>query len=559
LLLSIATQGAASDPLPAWLGRYRTALALVQAPTATSGQWSRNFDQALRELDPDPQPLDSAAWQTHQRWQQLLEEFAAAQTLLGNLGARDALRQLRSLAQRTRFAPAAPSAPVLVTAATADPIIHYDGIWVGGLHEAVFPQSSRADPFLPRALQREFGVVANDPDALLQRARRELAAWQRCSGELRLSFAQLDDGTEQAISPLLRSWPIAPPATRPTAARGNASGWLRQQVGDSAALEARDDSTGLAVAEGEALSGGTGLLASYNQCAFRGYAELRLKARGWDEPRSGVDPLERGQIIHSVLQALWSTWRNGAALAALDDAARRRAIEAALHDVLARHPLGQAGALATRAVEREARRALRLVDELCALEAQRPAFAIAALESRRPLRLGPAVLDLQIDRVDALASGAQVVLDYKTGRGVPTDWNGERPDTIQLIAYRAALAPAPVEALCYAQLSESQVGFRGLSADAAALAPALPVPRRTKRTKAWEQRSADWDRHLAWLGARIAAGAAVVEPRASACRYCDLALLCRRAEQAGSPDDDDDGGAAAGVDEAAAEAAGSDA
>jgi probable DNA repair protein len=559
LLAMVGQGGLPEADGPGWLARYRSAMSCVQQGDAGSAHWARQFDQALRHLEPDSQSLDSAAWQTHQRWQQLLEEFAGAQALLGPLSAREALRLLRSLAQRTRFAPAAPDAPVLITAATADPIVNYDGIWVAGLHEAAFPPAARADPFLPRALQREFAVIDSDPDALLQRARRELDAWQRCAGELRLSFARTDDGADQAISPLLRAWPIVDAELRPAPPRARAARWIREQSGQHAALRVFADTRGIAVGDGERLPGGTGLLSSYNQCAFRGYAELRLGARAEDEPASGIDPLARGQIFHVVMHSLWKNWRRSDVLATLDAAQRREQIAAALQEAIVNHPLYRSGPLAMRALEREVRRALLLIDALCALEAQRPAFAVNELEWRVPLRLGPAVLELQVDRVDALAGGGLAVLDYKTGRGVPTDWNSERPDTIQLIAYRAAIDSDAVQALCYAQLSESQVGFRGVAANAASLAPALPVPRNKTGAPGWAERSAAWDRHLDWLGARIAAGAAMVEPHASVCRHCDLALLCRRAEQAGAIDDDGALDGSADRDGTEADSAGGDA
>jgi hypothetical protein len=192
------------------------------------------------------------------------------------------------------------------------------------------------------------------------------------------------------------------------------------------------------------------------------------------------------------------------------------------------------------------------MDELLQLEAQRPDFTTELLERALPLRIGPIWLQLRIDRVDRLGDGNLAVIDYKTGRGVPSDWNSERPDTIQLLAYGAAVhqylaasdeAPrrAEIVALCYAQLSESQVRYRGVAQQAEALAPALPVSRSSRNAMPWGDRVAAWGRQFAWLGERIAAGDAAVEPAPAVCRSCDLALLCRRAEQGTAVDDDEAG------------------
>lgn len=539
------------EALPPWLARANQALELLAGRSDSTAQWARLFDQALRVMDPEPSSLDSAAWQTHERWQQLLGDFAAAQTIAGALGPREALRQLRSLAQRTRFAPSAPAAAVLVTAATADPIVCYDGIWVGGLHEAAFPRAAHSEAFLPWGLQREFGVADADPDALLARARRELTAWRRCAGDLRLSFAREDNGAEQAGSPLLRPWSSANDVVCVPLPRRGAAQHQRAVVGTSAPLEAHDDRCGSLWSADSPLLGGTATLASYNQCAFRGYAQSRLTAHAADDPHTGIDPRSRGLLYHGALQQLWSKWKAVEVLRQLTDEQRRAAIASSLRAAAKHEAVRGLGPVAARSMDRELQRAQELIDALLLLEAQRADFRVRMLEESLSLQVGPARLKLRIDRVDAIADDALVIIDYKTGRGVPADWNSERPDTIQLLAYRAALhqqfarpehAPSAAEivGLCYAQLSESQVRYRGVAAQSEPLSPALPKQRPRRDAPTWAERTAGWDRHLEWLGKRIGAGDATVEPRPAVCRSCDLALLCRRAEHVAALENDVD-------------------
>jgi probable DNA repair protein len=545
----LAVAGLDGGGLPAPLERMRRAAAPLAMRTAPPAQWARAFDQALGGLQAEPGPLDSAAWQVRERWCRMLEDYAAASAVVGPVTALEALGQLRSIAARTRFAPASPDVPVLVTAATADPIIDYDGIWVAGLHDAAFPRPARIDGLLPGVLQRASGVVEADPRALLERAEREFAAWRARTRELVVSWAREDGGAEQPASPLLRPWLGQPQHELAIRRSRAAADWLRQQA-SATGLEQWRDPAGLAVPAGAVLPGGAALLQSAGQCAFRGYAEWRLGARAPEEPESGVGVLLRGRLLHDALESLWRGWRSQAGLRTIDPQRRREAVAAALTGAIGRLGRGRDAPVARRAIERELSRAAALILELVEHELERAPFQVLGLERNLPLPLDGFSLHCRVDRVDRLADGSVAVIDYKTGRGVPTDWSGERPDTVQMIAYRAAVQslvrdsvePNPrleVAALGYLQLSEGRVGYRGVARDPATFGPVSP---RRRQGPDWAQRTAAWDAYLQWLAGRVRSGEATVEPRATVCRSCDLSLLCRRAELEAGSDLDENAG-----------------
>lgn len=503
-----------------------------------TAHWVRAFDRALQSLETSPEALDSDAWQVRERWCGMLEEYAAAAPIVGNISAAEAWQQLRAIAQRTRFAPASPDVPVLVTAATTDPIVEYDGIWVAGLHDGSFPRPARLEGFLPAALQRASAVVEADPIALLNRAEHELGAWRARTDELVLSWAREDGGAEQAPSPLLRAWLAEAKAQCSFGASRSAADWLRRE-GTEQDLECWQDPMGLVAEAGAVIRGGVALLESANQCAFRAYAQWRLAALPTQSPEYGISASRRGRLLHGALRSLWARWRDQNGLRSRTVEQRAAELRAALEREARELLRGSAAAVERRAIERELSRAAALFTELIEQELAREPFAVLCLEQQMTVPLEGLQLGCRVDRVDRLAKGPVAIIDYKTGRAVPSDWNSERPDTLQLLAYRAAVenlrsqslpdeSRLDVAVLCFLQLSESRVGFVGVARDRELFGAALRIARGTD----WAERTAAWNAHLRWVARRLRSGEATVEPSPAACRYCDLPLLCRRAELA---------------------------
>jgi RecB family exonuclease len=157
-------------------------------------------------------------------------------------------------------------------------------------------------------------------------------------------------------------------------------------------------------------------------------------------------------------------------------------------------------------------------------ERQREPFEVEQLEYGQTARHAGLEFAVRIDRVDRLADGARILIDYKTGKAA-TDWRGERPDNPQLPLY-ALLQPTALVAVAYAHVNAADCSFV-----AEAERPAIFKPRGRETTlegmgslaalvEAWSQR-------IEKLAADFAAGRAAVAPTAQACKTCRLQGLCR--------------------------------
>jgi ATP-dependent helicase/nuclease subunit B len=519
----------------------RAAAALGEA-RASPRLWSERFSAALAGTGwPGALGADSSGQQTLLRWHELLEEFGALSASAGSVARAEALRLLTELAARTAFRPADEDVTVTISPMLADPVVSYDGIWVGGLNAEAFPQAVQPDPFLPLEAQLAAQVPAASAAGRLAQARSLLSAWRAGTAELVLSAPAHAQDLELLPSPLLGDF-AAPGALAPLT-------WLAARVRREAQTETLSDARGERWSVRQRLPRGTRSLDLQNLCPFRAYAELRLGATPPEIAEPGIPATVRGVLLHAALQKLWERLHDSRALQELSDPAleeligesvaqaaqatllqapgrgrRRRRVAAGQLDMFSAIPAP---------VARECRRAARLIRRLCELERTRQPFKVEQAESHAQLTLGGATLHMRVDRVDRLVSGGRAILDYKSGLRTAADWYGERPTHPQLLAYAQALGE-DVVALATVSVNARKVRFAGIARDPKLLPQVKAVQTTAGRAgaEAWRERQLAWRAILERLIASFLAGEAAVDPVPGACSYCQVIDICRIGERA---------------------------
>jgi RecB family exonuclease len=306
------------------------------------------------------------------------------------------------------------------------------------------------------------------------------------------------------------------------------AGWLAERIHRPDMLEFLEDSMGVPWPPGQTLPAGTRSLELQNLCGFRAYAELRLGSTELGAPEPGVAPDERGQLLHAALQILWGELRDSATLAGhaeptLDGLIEQSVTKAA--DAI----LGQAtDNVRSPLFARECRRTVRLIKRLCVLELTRDPFRVQNTEFEKTLTVAGAQMNVRIDRLDALESGGQAILDYKSGRRTTADWYGERPSHPQLLAYLAAVG-GDVTAMATVNVTAREVRFDGIASSAQLLPKVRGVdpPVGEASGNAWDVRRVEWMACIERLAMSFLSGRAVVDPKPGACDWCHAVSVCR--------------------------------
>jgi len=284
--------------------------------------------------------------------------------------------------------------------------------------------------------------------------------------------------------------------------------------------------------------GGTGLLKAQAICPAWAYFQYRLGARALDEPVEGLDAMDRGNLLHAVLQCFWQG-RDSRQLLALNESALRVAVVQAVEDGVLRFGATLDEPLPPNFLTLEKLRLQRLLAAWLELEKTRPPFTVEECERKISVEIAGMEVNLTLDRVDALDDGRLVVLDYKTGAVVShKSWADDRITEPQLPIYAAlALSGDEVAAVCFAKVRADEQKFIGVSAEADVLPNVSGLEEARKlfpedRFPHWQALLQHWKTSITTIAEEIRAGEAAVRfDNKDDLRDCEVKPLLRLPER----------------------------
>ena len=435
-----------------WTDRYR----ILQTPRMPS-DWASVLSEFLRDLGwPGDRVLDSIEYQTLEVWRELLAEFSKLDSVSGLVPLGTVEGILRDLASSRMFQPESARAPVQILGVLETAGLRFDRLWIMGMHDGAWPMVRRPDPFLPLRLQRRFELPGSSPS-------RELAYYRILTDRLLssapsivVSYPEREEDADLRVSPLFLPLP-----EKPAAELGllTSPGYAEQLL-DASTVETIHDHRG-PPCDDAALTGGTYLFTLQAACPFKAFAELRLGARVPDEAAPGLDALDRGNLVHRILERVWEQLRSHEGLLSeteneLENLVRLRVSTEILNQ------LGDRALRNPRFVEIEQARLEGIIGNWLRLEMQRSPFTVLEQEKLQRATVGGIEVSIRADRVDRLDNEEIVIIDYKTGACSPTGWEGSRPDEPQLPIYAVA-TDDHVAGVVFGRITAGKVEFRGLA------------------------------------------------------------------------------------------------
>jgi probable DNA repair protein len=474
---------------------------------------------------PGQRPADSVAFQALQRWQRLLDDLALLDFDGTLYSFSDFLAALDAHARETIFAPESHDAPIQIMGPFESSGQQFDALWFLHTDDDTWPQRGRFHPLLPPAVQRQYGLPHATPEDDWNLARTVTTRLLASAPTIVFSYAQREKDADLRPSPLIAS--LFPPESHPQPAA------LPTPTPAPVVLDPiPDDATPLPWPR-EQNAGGADVLKRQSACPFQAFATKRLAAKPLDSVEWGLDPLEKGKILHAILQSLFTgPIRTHADLVTVIDTNQLEPIlDRAIDPVLGEY--ASTGPWLQSYLAAEKRRLHLRLAEWLALEATRHPFTVEACEDKLPnVHIGDLRLRLRADRIDRLADGSRLILDYKTGAASAASWQNERPDEPQLPLYAAYGNVENLSGVVFAKISAGKTGFDGRIRNAQTqLCSHIGAQTSMVKYPYTDAMRDEWASVLHNLAEEFLAGVARVDPREpKVCKQCGLHSLCRIAE-----------------------------
>lgn len=507
---------------PLWLQQlknFQHDSALIK--NATLDVWAHHFRKLLDAWGwPGERVLNSAEYQAVERWQTLLNEFSSLALIYSEpLNITTALHQLQQLAEAILFQPESAEKPIQVLGMLEAIGMPFSSLWITGMHDQEFPAMAAPNPFIPLVIQQKLKMPHSSAEKEFLFSQQVVQRFCQSAAQVFFSYGKQKKDETYQVSPIIAAFPeISLPITLP-----------HFMPSDTAEWEIFQEEAGPPLQPQEILRGGGNILKEQAACPFRAFAKIRLQANGLPSAVSGISLADRGSYLHKILERLWGTLENHANLCRYSPAELNHTVAAAITETLAQILQRPGGKLKSHFLKIEAQRLQPLILHWLDQEKARPPFHVKQREFQQTVIFAGLPLSLRIDRVDELANGAWVIIDYKTGSVRISDWFGDRPDDPQLPLY-ALVSPRPVHGLIFAMVRQDQCGFKGLSAADYGISGLLELrQQREEPMDNWQDFIEQRHLVLTQLAMQFQAGVANVSPKSTetTCQQCDLQTLCR--------------------------------
>ena len=410
----------------------------------------------------------------------------------------DAIKILNTHLNSVIFQPKRGAANIHILGALEAEGLYFDHAWVSSMTSNFIPGKIKMPLFIPQKTSIEYELPNSNFLLVTEDAKVTLKALNNLSPETTYSYAKLMQNREELPSPYIDFKDYLEGSFIKTSSRE---------------LIYIDDHEAPKIKE-LTIKKGVKTLQNQMSCAFRGFA-ARLDIDDFEAPHVGLSRLQQGNLIHKILETFFNEIKSGASLLRLTELELDNLIEK--HTETATLSLPKSNFKLNEKI-----RLVKIIRQHIDLEKQRSDFEVIKTESTSEVDINGLKFSTRIDRMDRLANGDSLIIDYKTGKDVKvSQMTGDPIDQAQLPIYAVTNS---VDGVAFATINSNDCQFKAITKNKSE----LPLTKQAmNRMPEWDKQINEWTSILNSASEQFQNGIASVLPVKNACDYCDYDLLCR--------------------------------
>ncbi|EKE06300.1 MAG: hypothetical protein ACD_19C00018G0001 [uncultured bacterium] len=504
------------------LQKWQEFFSQLQNKILFPSEWMQIFAQTLQILGwPGENNLTDLESTAIKYFTKLLQDIAATNLITGKIPYKKTLQILHDFIIHTTLQPEHEiDAPINIFGTLEAAGINFDYLWIMGLDQESWPPAPHPNPFISFEIQKKFLIPHASAERELHFCEMLIKRYKRSAKEI--IFSHIKQIEDRIIEPsslianipeiLIDDLNLAKTIT-----------W-EQKIHRSQKLETLDIDPAPKLTPNETIHGSSRLIELQSLCPFQAFMEFRLATKEPIKLEPGISKINRGIIVHGALEHFWQKVRTQQNLCQLEPTQLQKAINDSLEYSLKKLELPPS------LYKLEKQCLIPLLTGLLEIEKSRQPFEVIATEKTIQINLSSIQIKIRIDRIDQLTNGNTLLIDYKTGKNLPSifDWFGPRPKNIQLPLYSVALRS--IQGLALVQINVGSLKFKEISLEELLFGlRTIGVAENNLRSNiTWDELIEHWRSILTKLASDFAAGEASPTPLSpQVCKKCSFGPVCR--------------------------------
>ncbi len=531
LLEFITQQVAHGLPLQALAQDIKAVAALNFGKKLHASEWAQLFRQMLALMQSKAGRVpNSVAFQALKAWDKALQQLAQLDVLDRKHTIAAAVHYVQQICSNQIFQAETEHEPrVQILGIMEGLSAPVDAIWCMHMNDHLWPPPAKPNPLLPAFVQRAAGLPNADNKVQALFAANIHQRLIHSAKQVMFSSSVMQGDSQLRPSPLMQDVVVAE-------FQPNMAQTLAEQFAFDAhaELDYVDDASAPAVKEGEHVHGGTGLLKAQAVCPAWAFYQYRLGAKALKSPSTGLDHMERGSLVHGVLERFWRK-RHFADLRDMPADGLMRALHEAVKQTVAAFA-AESGVASANLLSLESERLTKLIGDWLTYEkARNVSFRIVDCEIEKKVQICGIEVTLKIDRLQQLEDGGLEFVDYKTGQ-IPklSTWGEDHITEPQLPIYATFFTDtdAQVSGVYFGVVKTAEHVFSGLSAENFEAEQGKRKPLFINQFADWSQLLSHWKQAIEQIAQEVREGVATVRfDDETALAYCEVKPLLRLPER----------------------------